>query len=123
MDMRPEVEKFFNDRFGGFAGLIHVGNRRGEDPEAVMAACEKVYDTLSPDETKISIGQRVHCEARLLQKQKIDGREKRFRMMVGQLLELNSRVEHLENSRMSRKLKRWLKHTLLNWHLEETIQP
>lgn len=96
--MRSETVEFFKENFGGVEGFIQAGRRRGIDSKTMKEACELAYSN-SRGEDRTVIGQSVHAYARRIQRKEIHRSEERFDV-------IEARLEKLENSKFSRRMKR-----------------
>lgn len=106
--MRPEVEKYFEGNFGGTSGFIQVGRRRGVDADAIIKACEQVYDSIGPTDSLVAIGQRVQAVARTFQRKITDREQRRINRLERELSVLASRIDILEQARFHSRLKKVL---------------
>lgn len=98
--MRPEVELYFDTRFGGTVGFIQAGRRRGIDSEAILKACEMAYDNIYNGQTLVSIGQMVHAYARQIAKKKTHIREKRLDGIEQKVNEIIARIDEARDLKM-----------------------
>lgn len=66
MAMNGDIQKFYQDRFGGIERLVTSASRQRVPSDAVLEACETVYEIhqATPYRSIIIIGQRVLATAR-----------------------------------------------------------